>query len=367
MAEPLSFRAVGGWMIPRIVASGGNFIDVEATMRKITDFDSWVTEWEKLAARYEKMAVEAEAKGNLATAREMYFYAFRYYSEAQRIMFEESEEKKNKLRRIMDVYRKVALLSDYPIERVEIPFRKTTIPGYLHLPKGNEPFPCCIVLQGMHTTKEELHVWGRYATDRNMALLIIDAPGQGETRYFKGMYLKIPDLIEATSRSIDYLNERTEIDADQVGVLGLCLGAHYAFRAASVEKRLKFCVAMLAVAGFYGVDLKIIPEWVLNMIRFFTGEEKSDKLPFSELSLDYLEGEVTCPVYILHSEHDTWLPTSHAQRFYDLARGPKKLLFIKDKPVFPGSAFTHYIPLFEQLHWVIPLAFDWAKEQVSKK
>ena len=92
-------------------------------------------------------------------------------------------------------------------ERVEIAFEGATIPGYLRLPAaaGDGPFPCCVLIGGLESTKEESHLFENLCLERGIATFAFDGPGQGE------MFFEVklgPDFERYSSAVLDHLVER---------------------------------------------------------------------------------------------------------------------------------------------------------------
>jgi dienelactone hydrolase len=367
----LSLRDFTQWMIPRMTVAGCHITDIERTLGRITSNAAWPEEWGRTAQHYLALGAEAAQGGHRQTAHDMYFYGMLYLYEGQKILFEESERKRELFGQMMNVYRKVAEFSPHPIERVDIPYRERRIPGYFHKPLGASRFPCLLLTQGMDSSKEEYHRWGRYATERGFGLLCVDFPGQGETRHFDRSLLDIPDLIEAASACRRYLAGRPEVVPDRIGVLGNCLGSNYGFRAAAHDHEFACCLIILAISEFQTkTGDKEVPKWFIDMVRFFTGDSTGKAGAFekyrADFSLSRANGRVTCPTRIFQPEEDNWVDWAQAERMAKYVEGPVTLTKVMGEPVFAGTAMSHLVPIYEQLHWALPVAFDWVAEQLFR-
>jgi hypothetical protein len=365
----LSVRDVTQWMIPRMTMAGCHITDIERTLGRITSNAAWPEEWGRTAKHYLALGADAHQRGHRHTAHEMYSYGMLYLYEGQKILFEESERKRRLFGQMMEVYRQVAELCPYPVERVEIPFRKHQLPAYLHKPRGLSRFPCLLFIQGMDSSKEEWHRWGRYATERGFGLLCVDTPGHGETRHFEGMLLDIPDLVEAASACRRYLASRPDIIAERIGVLGNCLGSNYGFQAAAHDHDFACCLIILAISEFkIRAGDREVPKWFVDMVRFFTGDSTGKTGAFekyrADFSLDRANRRVRCPTRIFQPEADNWVDWAQAELMAKLVDGPVTLTPVKGEPVFAGTAMSHLVPIYEQIHWVLPVAFDWVAEQL---
>src|SRR5204863_6438384 len=92
---------------------------------------------------------------------------------------------------------------------------------------------------------EELHNYGDDFLRRGMAVLAIDGPGQGEMEF---EYPLRYDYEVPIRYAIDYLENRKDVNAGRIGLMGVSLGGYFAPRAAAFEPRVK---AAIGVAGAY--------------------------------------------------------------------------------------------------------------------
>ena len=68
---------------------------------------------------------------------------------------------------------------------------------------------------------------------------MIDNPGSGEALRFQDLKSRIESEGWAKAQ-VDYLEGRSDVDSDKVGLVGWSLGGYYVPRAAAFEKRIKF-------------------------------------------------------------------------------------------------------------------------------
>jgi dipeptidyl aminopeptidase/acylaminoacyl peptidase len=193
-----------------------------------------------------------------------------------------------------------------------------------------------IFYNGFDVTKEILFAMIRdqFAT-RGIACLVIDTPGTGEPLRLRGVPSR-PDYEVPTSAIVDYLETRSDVDADRIGLLGISLGGYYAPRGAAFEHRIKACVAWGAIWDYgatwqqrYETSSKTtsVPFWQLPWVMGAgTMEEALAKVkPFS--LVDAI-GHLTAPLLIVHGEHDGAIPVEDAQKALDAAGSTDKELRI---------------------------------------
>lgn len=124
--------------------------------------------------------------------------------------------------------------------------------GLLHLPDGQGPWPAVALTGPLSGVKEQ--VVGTYAArlaEVGIAGLAFDHRGFGESegrRQHEDAAGKLADLRAA----VGYLAAHPGVDADRIGLLGVCLGGGYAVRAAAFDPRVR---AVAGVAGAYRAAL----------------------------------------------------------------------------------------------------------------
>ena len=127
--------------------------DLQEVRRRIQKFVDIPREFARAATRREEQAREAEAAGHLPEAREHFYIAACFYTNAMWAVYEDRnpqriswQEKKRAC------YDKFIRYASRPIERVELPCQGKLIHALLHLPSGikaGENVPCVMYIPGM--------------------------------------------------------------------------------------------------------------------------------------------------------------------------------------------------------------------------
>jgi abhydrolase domain-containing protein 17 len=108
-----------------------------------------------------------------------------------------------------------------------------------------------------------------------------------------------------------YLTEQLKVPANRIIVHGCSLGG-----ASAVDLAMKKPVAGLIMeSSFYSAFRVVVPLPILPFEKFHS----IAKLP-----------KVRCPVLIIHGEADRTIPFSHGQKLYEVARQPKRFLWVPD-------------------------------------
>ena len=254
-------------------------------------------------------------------------------------------------------------------ERVTVDADGVTLVGDLHLPDRDGAAPG-LVLTGPFTGVKE-QVVGTYArrmAEAGYAALAFDHRGFGESegrRQHEDPEGKLADLRAA----VGFLSARPDVDADRIGLLGVCLGGGYAVRAAAFDPRVR---AVAGVAGgynspsafaramgteayrgvlarfvdsgdarmpavaedgpaamggrepweYYGTGRSASPHWV---------NEVTASSLYSLMTLDVLSSAdllERTPLLVVHGTHDDYCSPDGARALVDRATGPKRLEWI---------------------------------------
>lgn len=362
-------------VISRILIYGVNAFDVESVFNKLAKVpilnskvleDNWWEIWDTIAKKYCKIAEQAKDNGFNITARNLYFLASGCYYATYLINYKEISRKKKAYLTQVEMYQRMMEFYHPPIKRVEIPFgQDSSIPALLHIPEGNGPFPCVMFVTGIAASKEEPHLFARALVKRGIAVCLADIPGVGESLFCRDLKFRMEPIKMAFNRIFSYLESCENIDSANIGTAGICMAGALAFKAAALNKKIKFCV------NLFPLILKIakgkVPAWMIEgeWHKYLSGNLNVD-LFLEEIDImpdEYIE----CPYLMVHGKYDNWMPLEEALKLYKRALGEKKQIIIDDEPAFPtDNEILHSMPVGEQAHWVRHVLADWVYTQVNK-
>jgi dipeptidyl aminopeptidase/acylaminoacyl peptidase len=319
--DPTIQEALDIWM-PRFLNGGIHYYDIETATGRMKTWDDWGPEWTKMAQMHEALGEETWAQGREFSAVRAFETAARYYHMAYFIYTRDPEIHNQGLLKMLACYDRIRDYLEPPVEKVTIPFEDTYFVGLFSRPKSETPPPVVIFIPGLDSTKESRHnARGNYLR-RGMAVLSIDAPGQGET----SLRLKIrPDYEKSVGAAIDYLESRGDVDADRVGINGGSLGGYYAPRAAAFEKRVKACVGNCGPYDWSEV-FEIIPQVTREAYIHYSGA-KSREEAYELAKTMTLKGatqNISCPLLVVHGKQDPLIPWEQGKRIVDEASSKDK-------------------------------------------
>ncbi|HEY7677823.1 MAG TPA: alpha/beta fold hydrolase [Candidatus Methylomirabilis sp.] len=330
-----------GYWIPRLVADGVDYNDIEAVRGRLTRWEDWPRAWAERGAAHEVWARESLAKGHRLTGGEALVRASLCYHFGQIIAFHDAAEKADLQRRKVEAFREAAPLLRPPAERLEFTWRRLTLPAYLRLPPGARPAPCVVLIPGLDATKEDFHSFTELCLRRGLGTFAFDGPGQGEARAQSPL---VDGYEGAILAAVDALAARPEIDARRIALLGRSLGGHYALRAAAADRRV---AAAVAFGGLFDLSFwERMPPLTREGFRQATGAatEQEARRRLANVTLEGCLGFVACPVLVVHGKRDAIIPWQQAQRIVEEFQAAVTLLLDEDGVHCCHNHATRYRP-----------------------
>lgn len=319
-------------------------IDTVATL-KSTDDEEWVPAWSAVAARFEKLADAALARGEREEARRNYLEAKTFYSLAR---FpapyhsgsnicppEMSEIKARSYQRYLDCFHKATALRNEPQIELRIKRDGKEAVGYLRLPRGasaRNKVPAVLVMCGGDMYKEDREKYADGANQAGMAALVVDAPGTGQTTFEHS-----PEAIVAWKAALDALQARPEIDGDRLGAFGVSRGGLWVMRLAALDSRIKGLISCApGGVGYWGTSEEreemrkfafersktnwFGPRGVRPEPRMMTEDEQRQEFLTWSLKDNGLLDNLTMPMFLVNGKVDHLTPIGNL--YMALESGP---------------------------------------------
>lgn len=368
--------------------------EVLRTVERIAegDFESWHREWLLTANRVEAIGNACAAAGHTVSAREAWMRASSYYRAAEFYLHGNPDDPRilELSRRSIACFDRALDLLGLHVERLEIPYEGTALPGLFYSCDGNSssPRPTLLVQTGFDGTLEELHSEALAANRRGWNCLSFEGPGQGRVIREQGLPFR-HDWEHVVAPVVDAALARGDVEPARVALMGLSLGGYLAPRAAAFEPRLSACIANGGVYDFmasripdamsreqfqdmvenapdsFDAGMKQMVEqntelrWALSHGMFvFNAKRPVDWMREAlRFELSSVADKVRCPTLVIDTEEESSFP-GEARKLYDALTCPKTfMLFTRAEGAEDHCQVA--TPLLAQQR-----IFDWLEETV---
>lgn len=327
--DELVQSAIDNWA-PRFIANGVDINDFQRVTNSIEHWDDWCQQWSACGAMHGQMGEKAEAQGNHISAAYHYFHSAISYHFGKYLFVRKPHELRVAHDHVVHNYQKALPFFDFPGEHVAIPYDGgATMYGILRKPWHTPKPPVVILVPGLDSVKEELHMYGDDFLRRGLAVLAIDGPGQGEMEFEYPMRFDYEVPIKC---AIDYLESRPDVDASRMGMMGVSLGGYYVVRAAAFEQRMK---ATITNGGGYNLAEYFEKRPLLSQETFIYRLKADNQAEaITRLQQFNLQGvvaeKVKCPLLVIVGGRDRLVPPEQGERIATEAGSRAELWLFAD-------------------------------------
>ena len=312
--------------------------------RCMGDDEAWFREWTLEALKLEDRGRACVAQGHAASGAQYLQRASACYHVGERFLQPKTAEGNDAYLRGVVCLRDAARYIRRPrLEHVEIPYNGASLPAILvHAEPVNRGgrAPAMVFFDGLDVTKEIQYFKGvADLAARGIACLIVDAPGNGESIRFRGLYLR-HDTEHYATPVFDWLAARAEVDPKRIGIMAMSLGGYHAPRAAAFEPRFACCIAWGAQWDYQKIwrerfeslarsetpSLSVAHQHIAWVLNASSQEDVLKRLePFK---LDGVVQKIRCPFLMLHGEGDEQIPLADARKCFEAVGSRQKTLKI---------------------------------------
>ncbi|MTD59137.1 dipeptidyl aminopeptidase [Amycolatopsis sp. RM579] len=261
-------------------------------------------------------AKAAADRGDVETAVACYRRATAALIFAQMAFNTDTAAKRTLYDRLAGAYQAAADLdTELRVERLSIPFGASHCTAWLVRPRSDHPAPAVVIVGGQSGWGPAYHKQAEALARRGLSTVLLEAPGQGETRLSGGLHLDgHVDL--AFSATLDTVRARTGYDGP-FGVWGNSFGGLLAARAAVQDGRFGACCVNGAATKPEPLPFRTASEQVQALLGVGTDEEAAAVL--RTLWLDPAVDQTTAEVLVLHGGADPLVTLDQQKVFLDLS------------------------------------------------
>ena len=172
---------------------------------------------------------------------------------------------------------------------------------------------------------------------RGVSSLLIDQPGTGDALRLRHLTARF-DAEHWASQVVDWLETRSDVDPQRIGMEGVSLGGYYCPRAVAFEPRFACGVVWGANHDWRDVQAKRlakegnlpVPHYWAHVCWVWGAKDIDDFMRIAQdVHLDGVVEKIKVPFLVTHGEKDTQIPLQWAHRTYEqLINSPKRELKI---------------------------------------
>jgi alpha-beta hydrolase superfamily lysophospholipase len=325
-AAPPSAKAhMRAMPVTRLLAGGMDYADAVQLHEHAQAGIGWDVAAERLGELNMARAGGAVDGGHRLTAQTWFLLASACFRFGQVLLDDHDPRKSELYLRMLASFRLGADLMEPPAEHVEVPWRDGVLSGWLIRAPRASVHPFVIALGGVDAWREEYEPGARCLRERGISTLLVDGPGQGESRVLSGLHLD-EDVVVALGRFVD-LALADDRCSGQVGVWGNSAGGWLAGHLAAADPRIAAC----CINGGTDRPTEILDRYprYIGKLQLLTGRadpaqarEVLDALTLDSAVLERLR----CPLHVVHGTPDTIFLAASARRIHAGAASEDKTL-----------------------------------------
>jgi hypothetical protein len=368
--------------------------EVLATVERIRNGrpQSWVDEWSATADRLTAEATTNADAGRTRSASWQFLRVSMYYSVASYVA--DGTGDPTLFARLWEKHRaawdRFVDLVDLRIERIEIPYEGTTLPGYFFGcgPVG-ESRRTLIYNNGSDGPVTVAWVQGiADALKRGWNAVTFDGPGQNAALIRQHMTFR-PDWEKVITPLVDHLSTRPDVDAGKIALLGVSQAGYWVTRSVAFEHRIAAAIVDPGVVDVSTAMFGQIPHFFAKLIdagerqKFDRDMELALRLspatratmafrmrPYGTTSpyefftaarayalTDEVIGRITCPMLVTDPDNEQFWP-GQSRRLYDKLPAEKTLLRFTEEE----GADSHCEPAGNGIRG--ERIFDWLDQRI---
>jgi len=297
--------------VSRMVDYGMQVEDAGAAHDAIREGGEWDQVLDDIAARDRCFARDAEDRRDTVAAREHWHRAAAALIFAQMAFTFDTERKLVLHRKMVDCFSRFAEHATPPIRKLKVPFGAGALHAWVFTSGKDHAGPAVIVFGGMSGWGTAYRTMAEALCAHGIACLLVDGPGQGESRLEDHSYLDA-HVARGLSRFVDLAFELS-FGPRPIGIWGNSFGGLFAALTAAADPRIGACCINGAPTRADPPPFRTAQEQMAAMFgrRDLGGLEQT----FELLSFHAQTAPVRCPVLIVEGGADPLVPLGSQRAF----------------------------------------------------
>jgi alpha-beta hydrolase superfamily lysophospholipase len=231
-----SQAALRQFSLERTVGYGVNYADAVELRARVLDGQDWQSAATALGTACLRRVEDAPQAAGVPTRVAYLRRTSALLRMSQMMMLSDTPERRAIFAKAAELYAQAAELQG-DRERVSIQTDQGVLAGWL-VTAGDAAVASAVVIGGIEGWAMDFDSLGEALAARGVDALMLDAPGQGETRFGHKHYLS-PQWRHAYGRAIDFLDERAP--GRPIGFVGNSMGGSFAMAVAVDDPRIGAC------------------------------------------------------------------------------------------------------------------------------
>lgn len=309
----------------RLLDCGMDLADATRLFARTSAGDPWDEVAEAIATERFHLADQAQADGRRVTACDARQRGIAALVFAQMAFNADEPRKVSLYRDLVTACRKLGRVFDYPFERVETGYEGKRLIGWQIRPERAVASGTVILFGGQSGWGIAYLPIARELARRGLATLLVEGPGQGETRITQHLYLT--ETVEAAfSRWVDFIRADPSLGAP--GIWGNSYGGLWAARTASRDERIRACCVNGSFAHPAILPFRTAFEQTAAMIG--TTDRPAIEAVLDKLKFDPDRQKIACPLLVLHGGADALVRMEEQRPFLAAATAEARLHIWED-------------------------------------
>jgi alpha-beta hydrolase superfamily lysophospholipase len=315
--------ALRQFSLERLMAYGVNHADAVELRGRVLAGEAWQSVAVDLARTCLTPAEAHVARESLTTRANRLYRASALLRMSQMMLLRDSPERRTIVIEAADLYTQAARITR-DRRKLIVATGRGELSGWLYPAAEGDRIGCAVVIGGVEGWAMDFEPLGLALARRGVETLLLDGPGQGESRLVHGHYLTHA-WQQSYAAVFDYLSEQTR--GAPLAMIGNSMGGSVAMHLAATDSRISICcnnggprepVRARANHSFFtkmaahcgAVDLDTAAEiW-----------KTVDPNP--------VEGPVNCPLLIVHGGLDPLVSTAEATALFESATSVDKQMVV---------------------------------------
>ncbi|UPJ71832.1 alpha/beta fold hydrolase [Bradyrhizobium sp. 187] len=345
--------ALAQFSVERLTGYGCDHADAAEIRARVRCGEAWASAATELANRLTDALRESKVPVSDATRIAFLRRASSLLRMGQIIMLADSDTRRSMMRRASDLHLEAAQL-DGSYEKILIDGDPPMV-GWIYPARAGQSVRAdagVLVVGGIEGWAMDLHAFGVALSERGITALLVDGPGQGETRLEHRHFMR-RDWIERYRSAVDALSERC--GGARIGILGNSMGGSFVTLVASADQRIAACCNNGGAEDPLGLKQR---KNFFAKLQAFCGDLADSEVDAIWTSVRPNDSAVTldCPYLIIQGGSDPLVSVEESQRILARARS-------RDKSIHVFSDGVHC--LYNHTADMRPLVADWMRSRLT--